>query len=271
MRDRIFKGEFDKLYKLLQGNEGFSFSRFSDGERTVMFNKRLVISESYFIQADVYGNRKIAAPRPYLPEEQKNFDPEKHSFYHKKLLESYRFKKRNYFKGICGNNEREFGPCHDIMIDLHGGDDDSLTFSNVLQNGNYSLFVEKMIPEFCNHDVFLVANKNSDVGKLPFNVEKFFPIGYNCMINDYKLVDELKSFISKNKIETGLFLFSAATLSNFLCYELFKEFGNNKYMDIGSTLGPLLGLNGWKNSRNYLLSYWYGHPGHHIKQVDKWS
>ena len=91
------------------------------------------------------------------------------------------------------------------------------------------------------------------------------------MINDYPLVEEIKQYIDKNNIKDALFLFSAATLSNFLCYELFKDFESNKYLDIGSTLGPLLGLEGWKNSRSYLLSYWYGHPGHHIDQVDRWS
>jgi len=271
MRDRNFKMEFEKLYNLVKGEAGFSFARFSDGERTVMFNKRLVIAETYFIQEDVYGNRKIPAPKPYLPEERKEFNPKEHSFFHQKLLEAYRFKKNNYFKGICGSNETEFGPCHDIMVNLHGGDHDSLTFSNTLQNGNYASFVDRMIPEFSNHEVFLVANESSDLYRLPFEIKKFFPIGYNCMINDYKLVDEIKNYIRKNKIEGALFLFSAATLSNFLCYELFKEFDNNKYMDVGSTLGPLLGLKGWMNSRNYLLSYWYGHGGHHINQVDYWG
>ena len=116
-----------------------------------------------------------------------------------------------------------------------------------------------------------MANERADVKKLPFKVQKFFPVGYNCMINDYKLVDEIKNFIAKNNVEAGLFLFSAATLSNFLCYELFREFENNKYMDVGSTLGPLLGLEGWMNSRNYLLSYWYDHPGRYINQVDYWK
>jgi len=271
MRDRNYKKEFDKMLELVKGDEGFSFARFSDGERTVMFNKKLVIAENYFIQEDVYGDRKISAPRPYLAEERKEFDPKKHHFYHKKLLEAYRFNKKNYFKGICGANETEFGPCHKIMLDLHGGDNDSLTYSNVLQNGNYSDFIERMVPEFSSQTVFFVSNRNSNVDNLPFDVERFFPIGNNCMINDYKLVDEIKEFIQKENVKNSLFLFSAATLSNFLCYELYSEFDDNKYMDIGSTLGPLLSLKGWMNSRNYLLSYWYGQPGHHIKQEDVWS
>ena len=271
MIDKDFKGEFQKLFNLLTSDQGFAFSRFSDGERTVLFNKKLVLDENYFIQEDVYGDKKIRAPLPYLAEERKQFIPEEHVFFHEKLIEAYQFRKKNYFKGICGSSETEFGTCHNLMLELYGTEDEFLTFSNVLQNGNYDSFVEKMIPEFANHDIIFVANQNAEVGNLPFDVKKHFPVGTNCMINDYSLVEEIKQYIDKNNIRDALFLFSAATLSNFLCYELFKDFESNKYLDIGSTLGPLLGLEGWKNSRSYLLSYWYGHPGHHIDQVDQWS
>ena len=66
---KTFEGEFDRIYDLLTSDRGFSFSRFSDGERTILSNQKLVIEEDYFIQADVFGDRKIRAPRPYLPEE----------------------------------------------------------------------------------------------------------------------------------------------------------------------------------------------------------
>jgi len=271
MKDKKdFKDEFNKLYDLLKGASGFSFARFSDGERTILRNKKLILAENYFVQGDVYGDTMIQAPKPYLKEERKEFIPEKHEFYHKKLIEAYKFCKINYFKGICGSNEKEYGSCFEWMLELHGSDHETLTFANVLQNGNYSLFVEKMIPEFVNHDVILVANKNCNLDKMPFKISKFFPIGENCMIEDYKLIDQIKQFIQKENISDHLFLFSAATLSNYLCYELFKEFDNNKYMDIGSTLGPLLGLEGWKNSRGYLLSYWYNIPSVYINQVDTW-
>ena len=270
MQDKkTFEGEFGKIFDLLRSNQSFSFSRFSDGERTVLANKRLVIEENYFIQADVFGNRKMHAPRPYLEEERKDFDPSIHNFYHKKLMEAYKFKKENYLKGICGRNETEYGPCFEQMIELHGGDSPLLTFSNVLQNNNYSRFVSKMIPEFCNHEVILVANKNSKYENLPFEVKKFYPIGRNCMINDYHLVEEISSYIETNNITNHLFLF-AATLSNFLCFELYKKYDSNKYMDIGSTLGPLLGLEGWKNSRGYLTSYWLNSGSPYANQVDIW-
>jgi len=91
------------------------------------------------------------------------------------------------------------------------------------------------------------------------------------MIDNYGLIEHIKRFIETENISNHLFLFSASTLSNYLCYELFKEFDDNKYIDIGSTLGPLLSLEGWKNSRSYLLSYWLGAPSPYINQIDTWG
>ena len=138
-------------------------------------------------------------------------------------------------------------------------------------NGNYSLFVSMMIPEFKNRDVILVCNKNATFDSLPFKVKKDFRIGSNCMVNDYHLIEEMKRYISDNNIKDHIFLFSAATLSNFLIYELYKEFDQNQYIDIGSSLSPLLGLQGWRGTRVYLRCYWDGENNNIINQEDSWD
>ena len=91
------------------------------------------------------------------------------------------------------------------------------------------------------------------------------------MINDYDLIDVMKHYIGKNNIENHIFLFSAATLSNFLIYELYKEFDNNQYIDIGTALSPLLGLHGWRGTRVYLRCYWEGENNPIIRQEDLWA
>ena len=93
-----FKEEFFKILMLTQSKEPFAFARFSDGEVSVLKNKHLVLAEDYFIQEDVYGENPVKAPIPYMEEERKEFNPEEHSFYHKKLVEAFQFKKKNYFK-----------------------------------------------------------------------------------------------------------------------------------------------------------------------------
>ena len=82
---------------------------------------------------------------------------------------------------------------------------------------------------------------------------------------------KLKQYISSNNIENHLFLFAAASLSNLLCYELYKDFGKNQYMDIGSSLGPHLQLEGWKAMRTYLKTYWSNPQNPALQEVDLWS
>jgi len=52
-----------------------------------------------------------------------------------------------------------------------------------------------------------------------------------------------------------VFLFSASSLSEVLIYELYKEFENNTYIDIGTTLHKHLNM---ELSRDYLKAYWNG-------------
>lgn len=266
-----YKKEFDRLLQLVKDKTPFAFSRFSDGEVTVLRNKTVVLAEDHFIQGDIHGDHKVYA-NSYMPEEQKSFIPLENKREHEKLVEAFKFKKKNYIKGIPGQNSLDGGASWKFCIDLYGDSDwDNLSFCNVMINGNYSRFIKEMLPLFNERDVVLVANENSKLDKLPFKVKKFFPIGSNCMVNNFDLPDKISEWIEKNNIENHLFLFSAATLSNFLCYDLFRNHEQNQYMDIGSSLGPLLQLEGWKSSRTYLLAYW-GNVYHPIlNEEDIWN
>ncbi|MHA1941669.1 MAG: hypothetical protein ACW97P_08085, partial [Candidatus Hodarchaeales archaeon] len=65
-------------------------------------------------------------------------------------------------------------------------------------------------------------------------------------------------------------LCSAASLSNFIIYECYKDNSNNTFLDIGSCLNPLLNLEGWKYTRGYLTSYWLNSGSPFGKQIDTW-
>tara|TARA_Y100001937_G_scaffold107314_1_gene149852 strand:+ start:38 stop:847 length:810 start_codon:yes stop_codon:yes gene_type:complete len=264
-----YKQEFDRLLQLVKDGTPFAFSRFSDGEVTVLRNRIVVLAEDHFIQGDIHGEKKVYA-NGYMPEEQKRFIPSENKREHEKLVEAFKFKKKNYIKGIPGQNSLDCGESWKFCTELYGSEDwESLSFANVMINGNYSRFIKEMLPLFSERDVVLVANENSKLDKLPFEVKKFFPIGSNCMVNNFDLPDKIGEWIKENNISNHLFLFSAASLSNFLCYDLFKNHDNNQYMDIGSSLGPLLQLEGWKSSRTYLLAYWgnVDHPVLHEEDV----
>jgi hypothetical protein len=266
-----FTEEFNKLLKLVKSDESFCFTRFSDGEITILRNKPVVLADNYFIQGDLHGESKNFVPKgTYNKEEQKEFFPKKHAFFHRRLLESFLFKKHNYFKGIPAQNCLDNGDSWKFCVDMHGEDDlKHLSFANVMINNNYKRFINEMLPCFSSKKIVLIANENSDLTAT--KVEKFFPIGNNCMIHNYHLIDEIKEWIQENDIKNHLFLFSASSLSNLLGYELYKNFDNNQYLDIGSSLGPILQLKGWQGSRHYLNLFWSNPTNPPEQEIDIWN
>ena len=63
-------------------------------------------------------------------------------------------------------------------------------FPNVMINGNYSRFIKEMLPLFEAQRYSTIANENSKLDKFPFKVKKFFPVGSNCMVNNFDLPKE---------------------------------------------------------------------------------
>tara|TARA_R110000824_G_scaffold101004_1_gene239914 strand:- start:279 stop:1076 length:798 start_codon:yes stop_codon:yes gene_type:complete len=261
-----FINAFDTLLHKIKSKENFAFSRFSDGELFIMQNKTVILAKDHYVTGDIKGSNI------YTEEEQKEFLPERDQFYREKLIEAYQHTQDEYFKGICTGTDPHVGDENfTYMIDLHDGDHETLTFSNLLINANYSRFVEEIVPLFAQRDILYVVNQLADISKLPFEVKKSFEIGSNCMINDYHIADEVKQYIKNNNIENHIILCSAASLSNYVIYENFKENPNNTFLDIGSCLNPLLGLEGWKYTRGYLTHYWLNSKSPFGTQVDIWQ
>jgi len=247
-RKKKFKNDFLYFLSKIKSGKNFGFSRFSDGELFIIQNKKLIIDIDHWI----LDNNKTYAR--FSVNEKKEFLPERDQFYREKLIESLVFKKNNYFKGIpcsCCSGYK-----HVNFLRSFCKDDENITFSNLLQNGNYNLFINVFLEEIKKRDIILIANKNLSSNNLPFDIKKIFTVGENCLINDYSLIKKLKIFIKDNNIRNYIFLISAASLSNIIVYELFKEYDENTYIDIGSTLNPLLGIDGWQGSRTYLKEYW---------------
>ena len=264
---KTFSKEFDKFLDLLRSGDNFAFSRFSDGELFILKGERLVLSDNQFITGDRTGQGR------YTEEEHKDFDPDRDGFYRDKLIEALQYRKTNYYKGLTGVADEDIAGRNSFQyqLDLYGsGDDEHLTFSNVFINNNYPKFLQKVIPLLKDRPIVMVVNKKADLSALGFNIIKDFRIGSNCIINDYSLVDEIKEWIKENEVRDTLFLFSASTLSNFIIHECFKEHENNTYIDIGSSLSPWLGLEGWKYTRAYLQHWVLGMPNKYGTQVDTW-
>ena len=261
-----FKLAFDHVINKIQSKENFAFTRFSDGELFILQDKTLILADNHYVTGEVTG------PNRYTKEEHKEFYPDKHQFYREKLIECYRHNQDGYYKGICTSTDGHVGKENfDWMIDFHGGDHENLTFANLLINANYKRFVEELIPLLQNREVIYVVNELADTSKLPFEILKEFIIGSNCMINNYDTSESVRKYIEDNNITDAIILCSAASLSNFIIYDCFKDNPNNTFLDIGSCLNPLLSLEGWKYTRGYLTGYWLNSSSPFAKQVDIWS
>ena len=93
----------------------------------------------------------------------------------------------------------------------------------------------------------------------------------NGLAVGYQMAQAVKEYIEKTNSRDAIVLCSAATLSNYIIYEAFKVNPNNTYLDIGSCLNPLLGLEGWKYTRGYLTGYWLNSGSPYQNQVDVWG
>ena len=262
-----FSGEFNKLLNKLKKGENFAFSRFSDGELFMLQGKKVVLAKDHYITGDEKGHGI------YPEEEQKNFDPEEHEFHRDRLIDAFQFRKKNYFKGVSGKvdvGEKDFK----WQLNLYGhGDREHLTFSNVFINNNYPRFLNEFVPLLKKRPIIFVVNKKADLSKLLFNdfdIVKDFRIGSNCIVNDYHLVEEIKSYIKDNNIKDHVILCSASALSNYIVHQCYDDCNKNTYIDIGISLSPWLGLDGWKYSRAYLQHWVLGMENQYGTKVDVW-
>jgi len=254
-----FEDDFYMLLDLLKKGEPFAFNRFSDGELYILQNKELILDATQVkVGSDVMEGI-------YQSEDFKRFHPEEHSFYRDRLVDAFTFTKRNYFKGLscrCCVGEASF----QWQLDFHGEYDRNFTWANLFVNGNYPKFIHEMYPVFNEYKTVFVCNEKADLTVLPFLV-KDFRVGYNAMVQDYGVIEEIKNWIRENDTSGYLFLFAASTLSKMAIHQLYEFCDRNTYLDIGTTLNPFMNM---RIDRTYLKSFWLGAKGSDISKICIW-
>ena len=254
-----FREHFVYFRDKLRNKENFAFSRFSDGEMHILQNRQLKLDTNLIQIGDKTQSGVYQSP------DFKHFDPTEHGFYQRKLVESLQYKQHNYYKGIscsCCVGKENF----DWQVDLAGGDDESLTWANLWVNGNYPLFITQILPIFYSRDCVFIGHKDAKLDILPFFV-KDFRVGYNAMINDYDKIKEMANWIRTNNVKNHLFLFSASTFTNLAIMDLFREFPDNTYIDIGTCLTPMMDM---PTHRGYLEAFWGYKGGNDIQKICIW-
>lgn len=236
---KIFSEEIKRVYNKLLSSEKFTVVRYGDGEWMAM-NGHSGESGN--------GEWTIGVPN------NQNYEISK-----QKLWDAFKHQDQNYFLGIpcpcCQGNK------FNEIKEASGQPIDNLTFANIFVNSNYTFFISNIIPFLKKqNNIHLIANKVTDIEKLPFSVEKFYPINYNAWITDLSIIEAIKDKEYKDKI----FLFSGGSFSKIACYELWKANKNNIYLDIGSTIDP------WTKA-NRLLGKYYTPGSPYINKTCHWG
>jgi hypothetical protein len=223
---KSFTEDIKIIFDAIKSKENFAFSKSADGEMKILMNENIDILNK------CNGEFKY------------DKDDNSDKLYRDKLIESFTYKHPKYFIGIgC--------PCcigdtnYNWMKNITNQSPTNLTWANIFVNGNYKFYVDNFIPEYKNHKIIMVCNQKANLDDLfSNNLVKDFRIGTNAWKNDYNIIEEIKKYIDENNIKNHLFLFAAGPFGNILVYELFKHNNDNIYLDIGSTLDPLIGLGG---------------------------
>lgn len=211
-----FRGDIEFIFSKLKNRDKFSFSKYADGEFAILANRLITNVDNW------------------------TFNPKVHSKHRQELVNSFRFKDKDYYVGVsckCCQPEEH------VNWMREQSDQDILTWANIFVNSNYPYFKENFIPEFSNHDIVLFAREDARVNDLPFPVEHI-PITPQAFIDNFDLVNEFPIENYQDK----LFLFCAGPLGNMLAAKFWEKNKHNTYLDTGSTLNPYL----TETNRGYL-------------------
>ena len=222
--NKYFDKDIRVFRKKLKDKEVFTFSKFADGEWAAMQSVRLNNNEFRFVNS------------------------QEHLIARDLLVKAFRFQHPNYYVGVScpccqGNNFEK-------MLEYSEQPIEKLTWANLWVNSNYKYYKRYVVPLFKQYKTVLVANKDSNIENLPkgFKPEIFCPIEKDAWVVSRDKIDDMKKAIDDNNMEGWLFLFCAGPFGNILAHQLTDYCDKNTYLDIGSTLNPFLGTEGFRRS-----------------------
>jgi len=240
---------FYKIKKFLTEKYPFTFIRFSDGETEIIKNHYLEISTEKVVWSGGISGRGFPAF------DQKKFNPKLHQLFRQDLLHSAIHDAPNYFKGIpTSHNGAEND--RNLMIRLNGGLSPSLTFSDLFLNGNFLLYRKKILPIFDSfNSVSIIGNYRMDPG-LYRNNWKHIKIPDNF----FETYEEVKSSVwdqIQNLPVGTLVLSSASSLSNILGLQVNLNRPDLTFIDIGTTLHDIMGMQSGIRGYHIELENWH--------------
>lgn len=234
--------DFYEALSKIKELDSFAISRCADGEAAVLKNETI-------------GNKD-----GWLYKKNKNLT------FRSDLRKSLLCLDKNFVYGISSRSVDEKN--YLFLKKFVRQDLQDITFSDIWVNANYVLFNELFLKTLNQTEkkITFITNPKAKftVLKQSINIKEVIPIKGNCVAyweknRAYlKSLMDLKASLSENEI----FLVAAGPLTNIIIYEMWHVNRNNIYLDIGSTLDPIIFQ---RLSRNYHKP---DHPDRNV--VDRW-
>ncbi len=228
-------GDLDRFERLVHKRTPFTFVRFSDGEIEVLRNRKLVIAGG---MTEFRGKRFTNQ----FPEfDQKCFDPRHGQDVRSDLLASAIFSESSYFKGVPTRHNNALGD-REFMLRLNGGFTPQMTFSDLFLNSNFLRARVNFFPFLTAafEDLLVVGNWRCELkgylgkGRLVQIPDDFF--------SKYRQTLDSVQAALEAAPESALILSSASSLSNVLGHRLRISRPDLTFLDIGTVLNDLMGL-----------------------------
>lgn len=231
----------ERVIKLLENNEAFSFVRFSDGETEILRNRYLEINNG----VTIFRGKQFVNNYPQF--DSKRFDPRIHQHIRKDLLESAMLKDMRFYKGIPSRHNNALRD-REYMLRLNGGFDFNITFSDLFLNSNYKRYRDEVVPLFSNYEsIYVIANyRAKPCGILEGSHHITVPDNFFATYQE-SLDDIMKSL--KGIKKGSLILSSASSLTKVVGHKLFLQRKDVTFLDIGTSINDLLSLK--HNIRDY--------------------
>lgn len=215
-----FREDFDEVLGVIRASDSFALSRFADGEASVLRNVTVGNKDGWLYKKD------------------------RNLVFRADLRKSLLCSDPGFVYGLsCSCCDKA---THDYLLEQVRTKPENLTFSNIFVNANFAAFNELFVRTLreSGRPVVLCTNKKARVENLDrmVPVRDFIPIPGNCVEHWEKRRDEIRGLLDlKGSTWRGaVFLFASGPLSEILIHDLWQVNPRNVYLDIGSTLDPIL-------------------------------
>jgi len=215
-----FREDLDEVLRLIIESKSLALARYADGEASVLKNMTVGNKDGWLYKKDT------------------------NLVFRRDLRRSLLCADKNYLYGLsCSCCDKVN---HEFLLNAVRAPLEQLTFSNLWVNANFPVFQERFLPVLCTSGkpVVICTGSKARVSDLEARIQisGFIPIPGNCVVYWEKHREYVRGLLDlyASQHSNAVFLFAVGPLSEILIHEMWQANPRNIYLDIGSTLDPIL-------------------------------